>query len=351
MGSVFKRNGSKYWHIKYYKNGKSYQESTKTEKIEVAKRILKLREGEISQGKLPGICFERIKFDELIDDLITDYKVNSRKSINRAEQSTAHLLNFFGGMKSTQVTTAKVKEYIQKRMEDKAKPATINRELAALKRAFSLGAKSTPPKVAQIPYIPMLKENNTRTGFFEHEDYINLLATLPSYLSPVISFAYRTGWRKSEILGLTWGRVDLREGLVRLDAGDTKNDEGRTVYLDPELRDILKEQLKVRRLGFPYVFHREGERISGFRKSWISACEKAKLGDRLFHDFRRTAIRNLVRSGVPERVAMMISGHKTRSVFERYNVVSPDDLKQAALRQGAYLRGLEDHSQVKTGAV
>ena len=185
-----------------------------------------------------------------------------------------------------------------------------------------------------------------------HESFLSLeRLRLPSYLRPVISFAYRTGWRKSEILNLTWDRVDLREGLVRLDAGDTKNDEGRTVYLDPELRDILKEQLKVRRLGFPYVFHREGERISGFRKSWISACKKTKLGDRLFHDFRRTAIRNLVRSGVPERVAMMISGHKTRSVFERYNVVSPDDLKQAALRQGAYLRGLEDQSQVKTGAV
>lgn len=192
---------------------------------------------------------------------------------------------------------------------------------------------------------------NTRKGFFEHSDYDGLLAALPSYLRPVIAFAYRTGWRKGEILNLTWDRVDLREGLVRLEAGDTKNDEGRTVYLDPELKTILKQQFKERRLGCPYVFHRGGEKIEGFRKSWIAACKEIKQDGRLFHDFRRTAIRNLVRAGVPERVAMMISGHKTRSVFERYNIVSPEGLRQAALRQDAYLRSLEDHSNFHTGTV
>jgi integrase len=342
VGTVYRRKSSKNYWIKYFRNGKPYYESTKTDDIGVAEKLLKIREGDIARGNLPVVMFDKVKLTELLDDLILDYKINLRKSVKRAEQSCHHLVDYFGkNAKCNSISTDNLKSYIQYRMEKGAERATINRELAALKKAFSLATQSTPPKVAFKPYIPMMKEHNTRKGFFEYQDFLKLINALPSYLRPIVQFAYRTGWRKGEIINLTWNRVDLREGIVRLEAGETKNDEGRTLYLDPELKKIFDAQWKNRRLGCPYVFHRDGTRMQGFRKSWVTACKKIGLGEMLFHDLRRSGVRNLVRSGVPERVAMAISGHKTRSVFERYNIVSPDDLKQAVVKQDAYLRALE----------
>ena len=123
--------------------------------------------------------------------------------------------------------------------------------------------------------------------------------------------------------------VDLEAGTLRLDPGATKNDDGRIVYLTPGLE---------RRLGriVPYVFpHRGKGRRAGqprrdFRKAWLRAARAAGVPGMLRHDFRRTAVRNLVNAGVAERVAMEITGHKTRSVFDRYHIVSPADLQEAA---------------------
>ena len=168
-------------------------------------------------------------------------------------------------------------------------------------------------------------------------------AVLPEYLKGFGTFAYKTGWRVSEISGLKWSQVDRQQGIVTLDPGQTKNDEGRSVYLDEELKQIFQELWEARKESgklLPYIFlNRKGsDRLKQFNKAWKTACKDAKIGKRFFHDLRRTAIRNMVRAGTPERVAMMVSGHKTRSVFERYNIVSDADLKMAAQRQEAYLR-------------
>lgn len=252
------------------------------------------------------------------------------------------LKDYFEGMKVVDITTPLINKYVEKRQMEKAKNATINRELSALKRMLNLGAQQTPPKVDRVPYISMLKENNVRKGFFEHEEFLALRGKLPEHLRGFVTFAYKSGWRKSEISKLTWSHVDLKNGIVRLEAGETKNNEGRIVYLDDELKTVINAQWEARKKAgklTPYVFTNKNgsDRIKQLRKSWNTACKGAKIGKKLFHDLRRTAVRNMVRAGVPERVAMMISGHKTRSVFERYNIVSADDLKLAAQKQEIYL--------------
>ena len=189
----------------------------------------------------------------------------------------------------------------------------------------------------------MLKENNVRKGFFEHSDFIALREALPEYLKGFVTFAYKTGWRVSEIENLHWNQCDIENNIVRLESGETKNNEARTVYLDEELKEVfLNQKARQKELAkiSNYVFTNPTgtDRIKHFRKSWESACTTAKIGKRLFHDFRRTAVRNMVRAGIPERVAMMISGHRTRSVFERYNIVSETDLMIASQKQEAYLQ-------------
>lgn len=334
MGCVYRR-GKRYW-IKYSRNGKSYSESSRSENKGVAERLLKLREGEIAQGRTPGITYDRVSIDELAEDYIQDFKINGKKSLYRAERSVKLLKQEMGGLRATEIDTTLVRRYIQRRKSEKAANGTINRELAALKRIYQLAKMCTPAKVAEVPYIPMLKEDNVRTGFFEHKEFEAMMKFLPEYLKPIVRFAYISGCRKGEILSLIWSQVDIKQGIVRLNPGMTKSGEGRTIYLEPELVQMFRAQYKKRTFGCKHVFHVNGKPIGDFRKAWGAACKKAGIPGMLFHDLRRTAVRNMVRAGIPERVAMEISGHKTRAVFDRYNIVSGDDLCEAARKRQVY---------------
>lgn len=286
----------------------------------------------------------------LLDELERDYKINGKRLDWCETVLRLYLRPNFGNMPASRFSSKEIKGYIAQRQEAGAANATINRELALLRRAFNLAAKEDPPKVMKVPRFPKLAENNVRKGFFEDADYRALLPQLPDDLKPVLAFGYYTGCRKGEILGLRWNQVDLTEGIVRLNPGETKNDEARVIPLVPDLLAMLEMQ-KVKRDAecpdCPWVFfHDDGQRWRDFRDSWAKACKAAGLweGDdkagrptKLFHDLRRSGVRNLVRAGVPEKVAQTISGHKTRAVFERYNIVSETDLKRAARQLGEYL--------------
>jgi integrase len=202
----------------------------------------------------------------------------------------------------------------------------------------------------------MLEEDNVRTGFFEHGEFVAFRNALPDYFKPVVTFAYYTGWRKQEILSLKWNQVDLSMRTVRLNPGSTKNGAGRLVVLDGELLETIQAQWERRKVAeipgqsptllCPFVFHHDGKQIRDPRKAWGKARKDTKLTGKMLHDFRRTAVRNMVRAGVNERVAMKISGHKTRSVFDRYNIVSEEDLREAARRTWEHVQGQEQAAKV-----
>lgn len=327
-GRLYQRG--RIWWIQYNHRGHVFRESTRSADERLARRLLRKRLGEIGGGIFLGPKTERTTFDELATEIENDYRINGRKSADKLPLRLTYLRDTFGHDRAIDITTDRIKGFIVRRQDGGAANATINQELATLKRMFSLGVQSG--KVAVRPFIPMLKEHNVRTGFFEHEDFVRLRHALPEPLGPLASFGYFTGWRIAEIRSLRWHQVDLALGCVRLNPGTTKNDDGRLVYLTAEIRGVLAELWRARRLDCPFVFHRNGKPIGDFRKAWATACADAGVPGRLFHDFRRTAVRNMVRAGVPERVAMQISGHKTRAIFDRYHIVCDADLKEAAQR-------------------
>lgn len=376
MGELKQRG--EIWWIRYYKNGRRYEESSGSTKESDARSLLRLREGDIERGVAITPKVGRIRFDEAVKDVLNDYRTNRKRSLDDVERRIEkHLTPFFGNRRMASITTADIREYIDSRQKETTvvrkaftftardgtprqvpeqrrtitgvSNAEINRELTGLKRMFNLAIQAG--KLLQKPHIPFLKEDNVRVGFFERDQFLAVLAHLPEPVRPAATFAYLTGWRiDSEVLSLEWRQVDFGAGEVRLDPGKTKNGEGRTFPMTRNLREVLEQQRAITenlqrqlKVVCPRVFHRSGRPIKSFRVAFRSACVEAGCPGRVLHDFRRTAVRNLVRAGIPERVAMQMTGHKTRSVFERYNIVSAGDLRDAAKR-------LDDATNTQLGA-
>jgi integrase len=216
--------------------------------------------------------------------------------------------------------------------------ATVNRESGALKQALNLARKQA--RLTRVPYIPMLREDNARQGFFEHADFEKFVAFLPDPINDIARFAYLTGWRRGEIVSLTWDAVDRQSREVRLRT--SKNGQGRSLPLNDDLWQLMERRWAARTIQkkdgttklSAFVFHRNGNQVVDFRKSWKDASKQSHIHVRLFHDLRRTAVRNMIRAGVGQSVAMSISGHKTVSMFNRYNITSAAD-KIDALRKTA----------------
>lgn len=296
------------WWIAYSFRGVKYRQSSGSPKRSDAVKLLRRRLEEMSRGRLVGPDAEKLTFTALTEMVLTDYKVNSRKSLVRATSAVGHLRAFFGFAHAPDVTGDRVNSYIKYRQEAGAQPASIRYELSILKRAFTLAVQVG--KLAHRSYISSIEVRNTRTGFFERADFEAVRDRLPVEVRPVVTFAYLTGWRiRSEVLPIQWTQVDLKAGTVRLEPGTTKNDDGRSFpfakFLDladtiQQQRDYTSAVERQKSVIIPWVFHRNGAPIKDFRGAWESACEGAGVAGKIPHDFRRTAVRNLERAGVPQ---------------------------------------------------
>ncbi len=363
---------SKIWTIQYQDaSGLNQTESSKTSDKKKAQHTLRLREGAVARRE--RIVVEDLTVADAAKLVEADYQVNERKSLTDALGRIKHLVAYFGSMKLSQVTTATIKAYLKHRRaeertvsrertilnadgtvtvvpEVRRKPsnAQINRETAILSRMFSLARQDD--KIVNRPHIPKLREPaQPRKGFFEYGDFVKVREHLDRALQNIAEFEYATGWRiDTEVLTLQWRQVDFAGGEVRIDdPRSTKNEQARVFPFTEDLRRTLKAQQKLTAgLDSAYVFcHlagvRKGKRISysGFYKAWKRAVQAAGVA-RVPHDFRRTAIRNLERDGVPRSVAMAMVGQKTEEVYRRYAIVDEAMIREAAVKmnRGARLR-------------
>ena len=270
------------------------------------------------------------------------------RAITSAKSRVAQLRRVFGGLPADAITGGAIRAYQLTRRRQGAATGTINRETSALRRLFRLALRAGTRH--EMPTFPeRLTENPPRQGFFEHEEYLRVRQHLPAPYQDILDFAYYSGWRRREITELTWDEVDAAGGVIRLDPRRSKTRTGRVLPISTPLQAVLERRQARRAAADPRVFHRDGVTVRAWRTAWPTACAKAGLPQRILHDCRRTAARNLIRAGVPERVAMLLTGHRTRCVFDRYNIVNEQELLVAGHQLVTYLTGRQPPSSLAHG--
>lgn len=353
----------RFWWIQYRVNGRAERENTHTDKISVAKQLLQRRIGEVNAGLWTVPKAQKAAVLDLMQDLFRDYRINDKRSLILSEQRwRKNLEPFFGKLRAIEVTSDALDSYVDIRLKAQAANGTINRELALLRRAFYLAYRSRPRKVFEVPNFRLLNEKDARAGFVTYEQYDQLVRSCDElWMRAVIAAGYSFGFRLGELLNLRVCQTDLLARTIRLEPGTTKNRRAREIKMTEEVHKLISACVFEKNAD-DFVFTREnGKPIRDFRWDWWRLCVRAGLGQlscrqcskissdeavrrcpecgvllrycgTIFHDFRRSAVRNMIRSGISRSVAMRISGHETESVFERYNIGSEEDLTDAARR-------------------
>jgi integrase len=338
-GRVYQR-GSRWW-IEYWHRGESFREPAGKDEAAAAKK-LRARLREIAGDKFIGPKEERVPVGELVDDLMTHLRTKGAKAVASFESHLKPVREFFSATRAMEVTTAMAERFIEERLAAGKARATINRETGALRQAFNLAAKRKPPKITRVPYIPALNEDNARQGFVEPSTFEAIAAHLPEPVGDIARFAYLSGWRKGEVTPLRWDAVDRRAREARLRT--SKNGSARTLPLTGAVWGVIERRWQAREYATAdgvaglseYVFHAgDGRAVVDFKRSWATACRAAGAPGLLFHDLRPSAVRNMISAGVPQSVAMRISGHKTTAMFLRYDITSDEDKRDALMKTEA----------------
>lgn len=331
-GRIFKRRET--WWIAFYVDGREQRESARTKDEGTAQKYLRRKLKEVHAHELdPSKPFlsqrdRKRSVSELMDALQADFEIRGKWS-PQARTNVQHVRSAFGNIRATTLSAEQVDEYIQRRLSGGGAKASINRVTQLLKQAYAL-ADLPAPRIRRLD-----ETDNVRRGFFTEPEVRRVMANLPAELADFTLFAWLTGMRKGEIASLRW--EDFDGDCIRLRAEDAKNGTARLIPIEGELVELIERRKSMRpfkskdvAMMSSLIFHRAGEPIREFRKSWTTACRLSGV-QRVFHDLRRSACRNMVAAGVAQVTAMQLSGHKTDSMFRRYAIVAENDMR-AALR-------------------
>jgi len=384
------------WYMLWRQHGRQFRKSTGETIKAKAIRVLDRKMAELREGGPTVPDPDKLRYSDLRALYVQDYEDQEHKSRRRNAEtgelyfasSLKHLDDFFDGWKVSEITVDAINQFKSARQAVGAANGTINRSLAALRRMFTLATEQS--KVKYTPAIKFLyepKNVSTRQGFLEVVDYEKLFDTLPPYIRPLLAMGFYTGMRLGEIIGLKWHQVKLSDvegqSRVELSAEDTKTSEPRIVPLIDGLPEMLENirRANPKASGTDCVFlNAAGNPIqsaSSFIKPWRTACIKAAIRTKLngkevvshfskgpkccpycdagqieagtyvgfiFHDLRRSAVRNLTQAGVPRSLAMKISGHKTESIFERYNITTDADVQNAGVQLQKHIERQRDEA-------
>ncbi len=364
---VWKRT-KHYWY-EFTFGGRRIRASSKQGDKEAAKNIGAAHRTRLAQGRFDLNKPKRVTIGELLDRVKKSYELDGKlgpQNISLLKRARAD----FGTKMADELTAEHLVNYVEKRISEGYAPATINRTTEIVRRAYRLARLAAP-------HITRLEEKNARQGFFTREEFDRVLVFLPDDLKDLVSFAHITGMRSREVKSLAW--ADVTENMIRLRGENAKTGKPRSLAIAGPLVPLMERRRSARAVKSAEgvrmsstIFHRNGNPVGEFKKSWATACVAAGVGKmtcpkcegegtarwcvrcktstryrgRIFHDLRRCGVRNLIRAGVPQTVAMSISGHRTVSVFHRYDIVDDTDLANAMKKLEAFGQMAEQPSNL-----
>jgi len=302
----------------------------------IAKRAFAKKMLEWEQQKFLGLKKRKdYLFGELVDWYLSLPKTHQLRSIYKVRQHCMKLKETFGNMAADDIKSSMIEAYQQKKVSGITyrgapyKSASVNRELEVMRRIYNLAIREEMVLKNPCWKVTRLSERNSRDRVLSPEEKEKLLRVLPQHGADVVTTAYHTGMRAGEIFGMTWDRVNMKDGYFSLSPKDTKTGEGRRVYFNAEVKGILERLGKVRSITHNFVFTFKGRPLKSIKVCLARALKKANITNFHLHDLRHTFTTNARKAGVDKTVIMKLTGHKTLAMFTRYNTVDEADAREA----------------------
>ena len=339
-GKKIRKESNKCYWIEYYIDGQRKRERIGHNKLAAENRFREVQTAKVEGRYIKNVKGVKLTLNELRKWYLSLSEVRNLSTYNTLLSRVAHPVRLIGESKyASSLSLDDIEHYRLSRGKEESRwsknnkvtAATINKEISAFKSMLNFAVKYGKIESNPIIKAAKLKDDNVRQRIISQNELENLLSFSPVHLKPILKMAYYEPMRKEEIIGLTWDEIDLQSNFIRLSANRTKGKKnGRSIPIHPLIKEMLyslPRSITTNRV-FLYLDKQGRYRpFKGFSRSWNRVRKLAGLNDVVFHDFRHTAITNMRKAGNPPSVIMKASGHKTMSMFLRYNLVDDEDLR------------------------